>query len=374
MALTTFGTLTSFETLAANTQTIAQFGEDRAWDGIASALNAWNVMVREATQDLMVQTTSRLRRYGGQGQAKMQKMDEMGTPNAQKQKAGSPVGFPLDAYGEALQWNRLYVLNRRTNEFAAQVQALMTADMQNMLEQIKIALFMGVSRNFIDYRVDQVSDTVPIPIKPLLNADGSVIPPGPQGQQFNPYTHTHYLATAAWNNAWLQGLLETVVEHYSAGKAMIYINRSDEPNMEAMEDFKALTYIETLKATNQEYGIGVLDPIQLYNRHIGWFRGAAVWVKPWMIPSYVFCFMAGVPQPLCMRIRGETPDGGNPVEGAGDFTIQYEDETHPLRARAYEREFGIGVWNRTNGAIGYIGGNGQYYVQPNITATPPMIN
>jgi hypothetical protein len=369
MALTTFGTLTSFQTLKANTQTIAQFGEDRAWDGIASALNAWNRQVDQVMGDLVYKTTQRMLRYGGGGKSRPQRMDEMGTPNVQKTLQGSPVGFPLHAWGEALGWNRLYVLNRRTNEFAAQIQNLMTGDIQNMLREFKMAIFMGVNSNFVDYRVDQVSSMLPIPLKALLNADGAVIPPGPNGETFDPHTHTHYLATAVWTNSWLQGLLETVIEHFNEGQPMIVINRADESNVEALEDFKPLTYVQTRLSETQEYGVGNIDPLKLYNRQIGWFRGAQVWVKPWMIANYVFAYMANGPdKPVAMRIRGDQPDGGNALDGAGDFVITYEDERHPLRARGYEREFGMSVYNRANGAVGYIGGDGSKYVQPTIPA------
>jgi hypothetical protein len=364
MAIQTFGTLTSFDTLKSSTQTIAQFGEDRAWDGVASAMNAWNRQVDAVMSELVDKTTSRMRRYGGATYTKMQKLDEMGTPNAQKQKQGSPVGFPLEAWGQALQWNRLYFLTKKANEFAAQIQGLMTADMQNLLREIKLAMFMGISRNFVDYRVDHVSDMLPIPVKPFVNADGAAIPPGPNGELFDPTTHTHYLATAALTNSWLKALIETVIEHFNEGKAMLYINRADQSSVEALADFKALSYSSTIRANNQEYGDGTLDPNALYNRQIGYFNGAEVWVKPWTIAGYFFTFMAGAPQPLVMRIRGDMPDGGNAIEGAGDFTLQYEDESHPLRAQSYEREFGMGVWTRTNGAVGYVGGNGSQYVQP----------
>jgi hypothetical protein len=39
--------------------------------------------------------------------------------------------------------------------------------------------------------------------------------------------------------------------------------------------------------------------------------------------------------------------------GFGDLQIAAEDEQYPLRARFMEREFGIGVWNRTAAAVLY---------------------
>jgi hypothetical protein len=49
--------------------------------------------------------------------------------------------------------------------------------------------------------------------------------------------------------------------------------------------------------------------------------------------------------------------------------VAADDEAHPLRARSLEREFGVGTWNRTNGAALFIdAGAGGVYVAPTITA------
>jgi hypothetical protein len=51
--------------------------------------------------------------------------------------------------------------------------------------------------------------------------------------------------------------------------------------------------------------------------------------------------------------------------GSFMLTLMAEDERHPLRARAWEAEYGFGVWTRTNGAVLYTGGTS--YVSPTIT-------
>jgi hypothetical protein len=59
-----------------------------------------------------------------------------------------------------------------------------------------------------------------------------------------------------------------------------------------------------------------------------------------------------------MRTR---PNGGN-------LELAFEDERYPLRARGWEREFGVAVWQRTNGAVLYIDtGAAGAYVAPTIT-------
>jgi hypothetical protein len=48
-----------------------------------------------------------------------------------------------------------------------------------------------------------------------------------------------------------------------------------------------------------------------------------------------------------------------------DFGLVYENESHPLRARSYERNFGVGVYGRTSAAVLDIGHTGTY-VAPTI--------
>ncbi len=366
MALPQFGTLTTYDTLQSEQQTIQQFGEDKVWDGIASMLDAYNEQVNAITAALVDKTTSRLRRYGGAAQMEMQRIDEFGTPNVQKVQNYTAVGFPLESYAAAIQWTRLFMKQKTVQHIAAQVQAVTTADMRRLIRNIKIALFTGVNYNFTDYLVDH-QEIVPLPIKALLNADGAPIPPGPNGETFNGYTHTHYLASAGLTNAFLTSCLQTVLEHYNDGQAVMWINRTDQDAFRALADFRPLVYENIVRPTTIEYATGpALNPTKLFNRMIGYFQDAEVWVKPWMISGYVFTYLQGQPQPLVMRIRGMDANGGAPMDGAGDLVISYEDEIHPLRAKAWEREYGVSVWNRTNGSVGYFAGSGTAYVQPTI--------
>ena len=364
MALPQFGTQTTFDALASTQQTIAQFGEDHAWDGIASMLNSYNDQQAELTSSLVDRTTSRLRRYGTAAQMEMQRLDEMGTPNVQKVQPGVPVGFPLENYGIALQWTRTFMKTTKASVLASQILAATTADTRRMIRNIKVAIYTGINYNFVDYLVDHL-EVIPLPVKAFLNADGQPVPPGPNGEVYNGYTHTHYLASATLTNAFAASVVETVIEHYNEGEAVIWINRADETAWRALVDFKAMTYDYVIRATTQEYGEGTLNKDRLYNRQIGYFRGAEVWTKPYAIAGYMFCYMDGAPQPLVMRIRGEEANGGAPLEDSGNFVLTYEDDLHPLRAKAYEHEYGIGVWNRTNGSVGYYGGS--VYVQPVIS-------
>ncbi len=55
-------------------------------------------------------------------------------------------------------------------------------------------------------------------------------------------------------------------------------------------------------------------------------------------------------------------------DGFGSLQLVYEDESHPLRAKSYEREFGIGVWTRTGAAVLFVdAGSAGAYVSPTLT-------
>lgn len=364
MALPSFGTNTSFDTLKSSTQTIADFGEDRAWDAISELLAVYNRQASEVTGFIVDTTTDRMRRYGAGATMEMQRTDEVGIANAQKVRQNAICGFPLEKYEIALQWTRIYFQTRLAGEFAAQIEAVTTASMRRFLKNIKIAVMFGVDYNFNDYLVDHLDNQFSLPVRALVNADGQPIPPGPNGETFNATTHTHYLASASLTNAWAIGLVDTVLEHTAEGAAMIWISRADASSWSALADFKPMTYVTTIKSETQEYGVGDLNPTSLNNRQIGWFHGCAIWVKPYWPTNYAFVFMTETGlKPLCKRVRGVQPDsGGAPVQGAGDLQLIYQNESHPLRSTGWEQTYGVGVWNRTSAAVGFY--NGSQYQQP----------
>ncbi len=342
-----YGTLVSLDTLATtNNTTVADFGEDTVFATLQSNLDAHNEILDSLLVDFVDRSTDRLRRYGGNSDMLMEELDEMGTPDAQKISVGSNVGFPLKKYGGALQWTRLYLKNAMVSEVAAQFTAMMAADVRNVQKAIKTAFFNPTNYTFTDKLVDRVQ----VGVKALVNADGAEIPTGPNGETYNGASHTHYLARAGGSMAVsdVTAALETVIEHYSQGEPLIYINRAQEAAFRAFTtaDFVPYLYANVTPGISTLYANGTLDALELNNRAIGVYHQAEVWVKPWVPANYILIFMKNAPKPLVMRTRNAN---------SGGLELIYEDETHPLRAKTYEREFGLGVWNRTNGAALYIG-------------------
>lgn len=354
-----YGTLLTLDTLRATYQTVAEFGEDLAFASIQALMDAHNEIVQTMYADLVDRTTDRLRRYGTPDSMTFVKTDEIGRPDAQKILPGAVAGFPLDSYQASVQWTRKYFQNATVAEIAGQWIAMRTADLQRIQLEVKRALFVPTNYNFDDYLVDRLQQ-ITLPVRALLNADGLGIPAGPNGETFNGATHTHYLATASLVAADVVALLETVLEHYNSGEAVIYINRAQETAIRGMgANFTAMLNANIVGPdTATRFEGAPLNAIRLYNRPIGIFNGAEVWVKPWIPAGYIVAFIKGQPKALVMRSR---PGAGN-----GDLQLVADDERYPLRARTYEREFGVGVWNRTAAAVLFTGGG--TYTAPALAA------
>lgn len=351
-----YGTLSVLDTLAAQRVNIAAYGEDLVFQGLQQALEAHNRIMQEALDDLCEVTTDRQRRFGGPDVMQMDEVDEFGASDVQKVAAGVTVGFPLRLYQIPVGWTRKYMQNASVAELAAQFIAAQDADVRRVTASIKQAIFTPTNATFTDRLVDRVS----LSLKALANADGAALPTGPNGETFNGATHTHYLAVATGGTitvADLTSVIEAVLEHYANGRAMVYINRAQEAAVRGLTGFVAYLDTRIVGQTTAAQAPNLpLDPIQLYNRAIGIFDGAEIWVKPWIPSSYIFAFVAGQQAPLVYRQRDEV---------SGTLQLAYEDEDYPLRARALEREFGVAVWNRVNGAVLYTAANS--YAAPTIT-------
>jgi hypothetical protein len=374
----------TLQSLRVASGTIAQFGEDRAWDAINAALVAHNRILADLVEPFVETTTNRLRRYGGPDQVNMEEIDQFGVSEAQKITAGAFIGFPMRKYGAGMQWTRDYFAVALASEFAAQVTAIFAADIRGLQRQIKRAFFYSTNYTYFDRLIDNVQ----LPVKCLVNADGQPIPLGPNGEVFNAATHTHYIAaTVAWAGATpaqtaadMTALINTVAEHFNGGDLFILANTAQEPAIRLTTGFVA--YIDARVvgplSSFQAPGVG-LNPVTIYNRPIGIFQGAEVWIKPWVPSGYMLAYVAGQPKPLAMRMRGSGPEGsegkpisifGSPegnvdVAGPGDLMLVYENENFPLRARQWVREYGVSVWNRINGAV--LDTAATSYTQPVIT-------
>lgn len=341
-----YGTLSLADTLAvedADNIYVREYGEDQLFAYADAVLQAHNTMVEDMVGDLVEFTNKRISRYGNDVDVDMVEVDEFGVADAQKAAVtGNDIGWPLRAFQATVQWTRLYFEQKTLQEFTEQFDAILSGDVRNIERALKRALFTGTNATFIDRRIDSIS----IPVKALVNADGAQIPRDKFGNTFNGATHTHYLGTASLADADVQSAVDTVIEHGVSGTVLIYCNQAEEADIRAMASFDAFQQAMIVPGANTDRVLGGPERyFETDNRPIGVWDGAiVVWVKPWVPAGYVLVIEVGGDQkPLRFRTRRGA--------GRGNLAIQFEDEAYPLRARMVEREFGVGVWGRTKAAI-----------------------
>lgn len=356
--MATFGTHAVNDLLAATNQSVIDFGEDETWRGIEELLAAHNKLTGEKIGSFVEMSTDRQRRYGGGDRIPLGMIDEYGVPDMMKPAAGSTVGFPLNKYGRSLGWTYTYLEEHTPKDLVGTVQAVMIGDTMAIDLAIRKALFTPTNTTFDDREVDNVQ----LAVKALVNADNAPLPPDPYGNTFPADTHTHYLGTASLTAAAINGLIDTVVEHYATGRAMLYINRAQEASVRGMTgagEFTPYPATDVVVGSGTTVARGVLDPNMTFNRAIGVFgaNSAQVWVKPWIPNNYMFAYMSGVQKPLVLRYRNAR---------TANLRLVYENRIHPIYARSLEREFGVGVWNRTNGAV--LRTNNATYAVPTLAA------
>lgn len=334
------GTLTIQDLLAVQHQSAIEFGLDTIQQVLEADIAAHNAIVQDMIGTLCEFTTDRQRIYGASQDGELQEVDELGRPQAHQPQPGSEVGFPLRKFMRALGWTSTYFKIATPEDIARAVLGIEKAHLKALQTQIKYAIFRTTNYSYKDHLVD---DFV-LSIKRLANADSQNIPEGPNGESFNPATHTHYTAAAALANADLIALIDNVVEHGHGDSVMLSINRTNESAVRALNDFEPYPDPRLVLGTHVNQHSQRLDISRLDNRAIGTFGAAEVWVKSWNPAGYAFCTDTGsAEKPLVFRQREQTSLQGLRVVAENDF--------YPLIAQQMEAEFGIAVWNRTNGAV-----------------------
>jgi hypothetical protein len=350
------GTLTLADLQATqNASFVAKVGLDVTFDAIQNTLEAHSRIAQGLMTELAERTTDEARRYGGDDSMAMEDADETTVPRAQKVAAGSTVGFPLNSVMIGQQWTDMWFRKHTIEELAAQVNGIMSADIRRIARDLKRAFFFSANYTHTDH----LARNIDLAVKRLVNADSAPIPPGPNGEAFVAATHTHYLARVGGALAAtdLDALINTVKEHYSTGEIRVYINTAQESTVNVFTGFVQYPDPRIALSYNVNRPVGrTLDVVNLYNRAIGIYNGAEFFVRPWVPANYIFAFNAAAPKPLCYRY--------DPDYGDGLMLVKDEDQ-YPWQARGFRRVFGIGTWNRINGAVLYTG---------NTSYTNPTIN
>jgi hypothetical protein len=138
-----------------------------------------------------------------------------------------------------------------------------------------------------------------------------------------------------------------VREHGHVGEIVVHINATNTTQIAALTEKFMPASLEF-----RQYGADItrstltLDNSRLDNRTIGDWGGLyRVVTKPWVPANYVYVTDVQGAKPLAMRVDDT---------GARGLYLAAQLKDYPLQADYYEHYFGVGVQNRTNGAIGYM--------------------
>ena len=348
-----FGTLSIFDTLgsrrAAANDYIGLYDPQTLYEQLQIFLDAHNKLMDTMTMDILTPTQARFMTWGSNDTVTMQDGDEFSRPDVQKDTVNpTMMGLPLRIKQAAYGVTQLFMDTKTLGDLEQVIIAATDADVRDRLQSIRSALFNPTDN--LTY-VDRFVDGITLPLRTLVNADGTYIPPDQFGNTFNASTHTHFLGTSSFAASDLQALIDTVVEHYASGEIQVYINRAQESAVRGFTGFQQYYDPRITPSTAQNNAQGVaLDMLNIYNRAIGIFSAGEVWVKPWIPSGYVFAFNKnGAPKPLALRTR---PTAG---VNRGNLRIAAQNQSYPLMATYLEREYGCAVVERTNGACLYTG-------------------
>lgn len=329
--------------LATRFQSAASFGLDTIQQVLAADVAAHNAIVQEMVGGMCEVTSDRQRRYGTSSSGEMVEVDEYGRAQTQVDRPGATVGFPLRLFQYNLGWTAKWFETHTPADMATAVQAAQKAHLRRVQTEIKRAVYLSANYTFNDFLVDRVD----LAVKRFVNADSAGIPDGPNGENFDGSSHTHYDAINGLTADATKAIINDVIEHGHGNSVKLAISRTDETTVRGLSGFTAYPDPRIIYRASDTPGT-TLDISRLDNRAIGILGGAEVWVKPWAIANYLFAWDDGDPnKPLAFRQREQQTLQGLRIASTLD--------THPLYAQYMEAEFGVGVWTRTNGAVLYFG-------------------
>lgn len=346
------GTYDISSLLGVDNQTVEEFGTEDVTAVLQRDLEAHNQAVTEAVQEMAEITTERDGVYGTSADGEMQEVDEYGKGPTQKEEVAEPIAWPLRLFQYNVGWTAKYLQVATPADLAKTQLNAQTAHWRAIMRDIKRAIYGSANYTYRDHLIDKRV----LAVKRFVNADGAGIPDGPNGEAFDGDTHTHYDANNGWLASALTASINDVIEHGHGSAVRVAINVADETDVRALAGFEPYPDPRIIYRASDTPG-KTLDISRLDNRAIGVFAGSEVWTKAWALNDYPFIWDAGDPRkPLKFRQRAQTTLQG--------LRLAAENSNYPLLVRFQEAEFGVGVNDRTNGAVLYVGGSS--YVNPTI--------
>ena len=331
--------------LAIKFQSVKAFGLNTIQKVLENDLAQHNAMMLDMVSSLCEVGTDAQRIYGTSTNGQLTEVDEFGRAPTQRVDVGDTVGFPLRRFQYAVGWTADWFEKKTPADMAKSVLDAQAAHKKQVVLDIKKALFKSANYTFRDYLVDYVN----LSVKRLVNADGAAIPSGPYGLTFDGSTHTHYLASATNDAAFFKAGITTALEHGHGAGLKLAFNYADESVIRGVSGFT--DYIDpriVRPALTEDVANKGLDMVDLYDRPIGLFNAAEVWIKPWIPAGYAFLWASESPdKPLFFRQQD--------AQALRGLRVPATYEAFPLHAEYMQVEYGVGVWTRTNGVAMRLG-------------------
>lgn len=335
-------------------KTAVAFGLEAVQDVVRSDLASYNGTLNDLMSLYAAPVTRREEadQTGNLLQGVMEYADENSRVRTQKDSKPGKLGYPLHRMQYAIGFTADFLQEAPVGEVATRILGAQRAHTNAHLKALKTALFTPTNYTFSDYLVDDMD----VGVKALYNGDGTIPALGPNAEEFTG-THSHYLGSATLTTTALDALIVTVAEHNGNADVILHINVAQESPVRALSGFIPAVDGRVNLGANAAVAVSPLALGNRGNRLIGYYNGAAVWVKPWVPAGYIAAIDVNAPgKALAMR---------QPESAAQQGLRQIATNVaYPLQAQYWEARFGYGVRSRGAAAVLYIG---------NATYTAPSI-
>jgi hypothetical protein len=338
---------------------LVEFGEDKVLEALQADLAFHNAAVEEQLAEFAEPTDSLQDRYGTSDDGEMQPADELAQGITQIIRIGDVVQYPLEKFIKAVGWTNDYLERAKPADLAKDQLAAEASHIKRLGRDLARALFRNTSYTFHD----QHDSRLDLLVKPLVNGDGGGIPNGPNGESFDPATHSHYNAidwAAATPDQRAQAMADMVadlVEHGHGDDVRICINQMNESQVKAVPGFVKAEFALVRAGADRDASTLILDTTRATNRVIGSFNGHQVWTKPWVPFNYQLAYAKGdARKPL--KFRQDKIPARRGLRLGGKIKV------YPLQTDNFEAFHGFGAHTRTAAVVLYMGG--AVYGAPNL--------
>lgn len=278
----------------------------------------------------------------------MIQVSEDGAVQTRKSEAGGMQNYPLDKFQHGQGFTLDYMIRRSPADLAREQAEVQRTHINTVHRRILRALFLNTSRTVRD--VFGRGANLTLTVKPLANGDGDVVATGPNGETFDPMTHSHFMTAPAITDSAVKAAVDNVAEHGEGGSIRLWISRADEATVRQLGDFRPYIDQRTLPAMivagggTQMVGTQPLNVSNPGNRAIGVYGPAEVWVKPYMPAGYLLPIrVGGTAKALRMRVSELAQLQGLRLEGGSVM--------HPLESKYWADYFGLAAHDRTAAAV-----------------------